>query len=46
VGNVIVPPSIGQFVSVRGICIPQTAVGRTLAQIRPRNQDDIQLIAE
>lgn len=45
-GNSISAPSVGQYVTVTGICAPQTiAGGKVVAQIRPRNQDDIQPIA-
>jgi len=45
-GNAITPPFVGQYVTVTGICIPQSVTGRILAQVRPRNQDDIRVIEE
>ncbi|MDO8585580.1 MAG: hypothetical protein Q7T82_00920 [Armatimonadota bacterium] len=45
-GNTILPPAIGQYVSVTGICAPQTvAGGKVLAQIRPRDQGDVVVLA-
>jgi len=45
-GNVILPPGLHQYVTVTGICGPYTTSGKTLVQIRPRNQGDIQIMAE
>ena len=44
--NTILPPSVGQYVTVTGICAPYTACAKTFAQIRPRTQADIREIAE
>jgi hypothetical protein len=46
VGNTIYPPTVGQYVMVKGICAPQAVgVSRVYAQIRPRSQGDIVVVA-
>ena len=42
-GNSITPPSAGDYVVVTGICWPYTgASNKTYAELRPRNQADVQ----
>ena len=41
-GNTIIAPSVGQYVTVTGICAAYTASSKTFAQIRPRTQGDIE----
>ena len=42
VGNTIIPPVQGQYVTVTGICATYSVSGKTMAQVRPRNQADIE----
>ena len=45
-GNAITPPSVNQHLSITNICSPQYVSGKVLAQIRPRSQADIGVVAE
>lgn len=40
-GNVIIPPSVGDYVAVTGICTTYAALGKIFSQVRPRSQADI-----
>jgi hypothetical protein len=45
-GNTITPPSVEDYVAVTGICSTYAAGGKTLAQIGPRCQADVQVVTE
>jgi len=46
-GNAIAAPETGEYVGVTGICSPVIDVGgKVFAAVRPRNQEDIQLIGD
>jgi len=45
-GNTISPPSLGSHVAVSSICASNSVSGKVCAQIKPRLQADMQVIAQ